>query len=153
MDKKVSVLTALMLSATVGCQHRGFTGNQPKNKEVLQYMTVLETIDDVNRLENRRLEYLIPPTFSYADGDALRSHSKMAIRESLEKTDTDEVGVLVPSQFSVSKIISAQEQQRAMEEEADEKLYRTQSDPAYYENTKRAFQAEYKRRMGAKGLN
>ncbi|WP_373515000.1 hypothetical protein [Persicitalea sp.] len=153
MDKKVSVLIPLMLFATVGCQYRGFTGKRPKNDEVLQYMSVLGTIDDANRLETKRLEYLIPPTFSHADGDALGNHSKMAIRESLEKTDTAEVGVLVPSQFSVSKIISAQEQQRAMEEEADEKLYRTQSDPAYYENTKRAFQAEYKRRMGAKGLN
>lgn len=72
---------------------------------------------------------------------------------SWKKKDTVGVGVIVPSQFSVLKIISAQEQQRAIEVEADEKIYRTQSDPSYYENAKRTFQAEYKRRMNAKGLN
>jgi peptidoglycan/xylan/chitin deacetylase (PgdA/CDA1 family) len=41
---------------------------------------------------------------------------------------------------------------RAIEEIANEKLYRTQSDPSHYENTKQAFQAEFKRRMSDKGL-
>ncbi|GHB86161.1 hypothetical protein [Persicitalea jodogahamensis] len=152
MDKKISALAVLILSATIGCQHRVLKGKRYKNYELLQYRSVLEAMDNTNQLESQRLEYLIPPTFSYAEIEAFGDFSDEATPDSLEKPIGGEGAVLIPSQFSVLKIISAQEQQRALEEEADEKLYRSQSDPAYYENAKRAFQAEYKRRMGAKGL-
>lgn len=152
MDKKISALIALMLSATVGCQHRVYTRKQVRNYEILQYRNVLEAIGNTNRLESQRLEYLIPTAFGYADEAAFRVSTNETSSDSLEKPIGATIGWLIPSQFSVTKIISAQEQQRAIEEEADEKLYRSQSDPAYYENVKRAFQTEYKRRMGAKGL-
>jgi hypothetical protein len=152
MDKKISALIALMLSATMGCHQSGFTGKQVRNYEILQYRNVLEAIGNTNRLESQRLEYLIPSAFEYADEGAFRDRSNETFSDSLEKPIGAKIGWLIPSQFSVTKIISAQEQQRAIEEEADEKLYRSQSDPAYYENVKRAFQTEYKRRIGAKGL-
>ncbi len=147
MDKKISALIALMLTAPVGCQYRGLTGKRPTNYELMQYKGVLESLYNTSRLESQRLEYLIPPTFAYPDGDTLGDRSKETISESLKKATGPEGSLLIPGQFSVSKIISAQEQQRAIEQEADEKLYRRQSDPAYYEKAKREFQAEYKRRM------
>lgn len=152
MDKKISALTVLMISATIGCQHRVFTGKGHKSYELLQYRSVLEVMDNTSRLERKRLEYLIPATFSHAARKAFVDLSNETTPDSLEKPIGGGRGLLIPCQFSVSKIISSQEQQRAIEEEADEKLYRSQSDPAYYENAKRAFQEEYKRRMGAKGL-
>lgn len=61
-----------------------------------------------------------------------------------------QIEVLVPSQFLINKIISVQEQQRKLDEEASESIYKDQSDPAYFEKKKQAFKEEYLRRMKAK---
>ncbi|MPR37408.1 hypothetical protein GBK04_29800 [Cytophagaceae bacterium SJW1-29] len=102
-------------------------------------------------MENQRLAFEIPSAFRNAYGQRIWLYSDVPLQDSVNRNHT-EGNTIVPSQFSVPKIISVQEQQRAIEEEANENLYRTQSDPSYYENAKRAFQTEYKRRLSAKDL-
>lgn len=151
LNKKHAVLVAVFLSTTIGCQQSAWTGNRAKKYKLLQYRSLLGSIGNTNCMEGQRLGYLIPSTFRYTYGEEIWPYSDVSPQDSLERRHEEERAI-IPSQFSVPKIISAQEQQRAVEEEANERLYRTQSDPSYYENAKRTFQAEYKRRMSAKGL-
>jgi len=151
IDKKYAAWVILLLFTTTSCQQSMWTRRLAENYRLLQYKSVLEEVGNTSRLENQRLAYEIPSTFSYAYGKGIWPYSGVSPQDSVERYHT-EGNAIVPSQFSTPKIISAQEQQRAIEEEANEKLYRTQSDPSYYENAKRAFQVEYKRRMSAKGL-
>lgn len=151
IEKKYAAWIVLLLTTTTSCQQSMWTGRRAENYKLLQYKSVLEEVGNTSRLENKRLAYEIPSTFRYAYGKEIWPYSDVSPQDSTEKR-LAEAKIIIPSQFSVPKIISAQEQQRAIEEEANEKLYRTQSDPSYYENAKRSFQAEYKRRMSAKEL-
>lgn len=150
-DKKYATLAAVLLSTTLGCQNT-WMGKRSGKGELLNYRSTLEAVDITSRLEIQRLGYIIPPTFRYAYGKEIWLYSEVSSRDSMEMRLGSEGPTIIPNQFSEPKVISAEEQQRVMEEEANEKLYRNQSDPAYYENAKRAFQAEYKRRMSTKGL-
>lgn len=151
INKKYAVWAALLVSATTSCQHSVWTERQTENYKLSQYRNTLAEVGNTTRWENQRLAYVIPPTFRYAYGQKIWPYSDISLQENVKRDHTDE-STNIPSQFSVPKIISIQEQQRAIEEEANEKLYRTQADPSYYENAKRVFQAEYKRRMSAKDL-
>lgn len=151
IDKRYAAWVALLLSTTTSCQQSAWTGRRAENYKLLQYRSMLDEVGSTIRLENQRLSYEIPSTFHYAYGKEIWPYSDVSQQDSLGMRHT-EGSAIIPSQFSIPKIISAQEQQRAIEEEANEKLYRTQSDPSYYENAKRAFQAEYKRRRSVKGL-
>ena len=151
INKKYAVWAALLVSATTSCQHSVWTERHTENYKLLQYRSALAEVGNTTRWENQRLAYVIPPTFRYAFGHKIWPYADIPPQDGV-KRDHNEESTIIPSQFSVPKIISVQEQQRGIEEEANEKLYRTQSDPSYYENAKRAFQTEYKRRMSAKDL-
>lgn len=87
---------------------------------------------------------LIPTTFqaSFAGGDSISLEESFPPTASLEE-------VLVPLQFRNEKFISIRDQQRLLEEQTSESLYRAQSDPAYFERQRKAFREEYQRRVKA----
>jgi len=153
MNRNYVALAALALSTMVGCQEHGWSGKRAEDYKPLQYKGELEAADNTIRLERQRLSYLMPTAFRYTYGEEFRQlFNEVPTQHPLKSRHAVDRALIIPSQFSELKIISTQEQQRAIEEIANEKLYRTQSDPSHYENTKQAFQAEFKRRMSDKGL-
>ncbi|GLU56490.1 hypothetical protein Dfri01_59510 [Dyadobacter frigoris] len=146
------LLAAAIIPFGVHAQTEKLTEKEIESNIVRNYFA-----DNRNEVESGRLEYIIPDTYKKAYpaefGYSLDVFEKVrTLRSYFLNEYTPDPAPEVPEQFLSQKIISGEEQERIIEDEAAEKLYKEQSDPLYFEKSNEMFQQEFNRRMQNKNL-
>ncbi|TDE09814.1 hypothetical protein [Dyadobacter psychrotolerans] len=147
--KRVSIF--LLLAATIPfaahAQQEKLTEKEIESNIVRNYFA-----DNRQEVESGRLDYLIPESYkkSYPAslGYNLDIFEKVkTLRRYFLQEYIPDPSPEVPEQFQYQKTISGAEQERTIEEESAEKLYKEQSDPLYFEKSRESFKEEFNKRM------
>lgn len=148
----ITLLAAVFVPFDANAQNEKVTIKEIKSNMVRDYFAGNQKIT-----EGKRLDYLIPETFKRAylteNGYNLEVFEKVKIfkNEFFNEYALD-LKPEVPTQFKAVKIISGEQQERIIEEEEADKLYKKQSDPLYFEKSNKSFQQEFNRRMQQKRI-
>ena len=148
----ITILAAGYASFDAKAENEKVTVKEIKSNMVRDYFAKNRKITEGNRLD-----YLIPETFKRAylteNGYNLEVFEKVKIfRNEFFNEYALNLKLEVPEQFKALKIITGEQQERIIEEEEAEKLYKEQSDPLYFEKSKNSFQHEFNKRMQQKKI-
>lgn len=146
----------LLLSASIPfaahAQEEKLTGKEIESNVVRNYFA-----DNRQEVESNRLEYVIPESYKKAYpliwGFDLEIFAKISLLRSYFHLEyMPDPAPEVPEQFQYQKIISGAEQERMIEEESAAKLYMEQSDPMYFEKSRKSFKEDFNKRMQERNI-
>lgn len=148
----VFLLFAASIPFAAHAQEEKLTEKEIESNVVRNYFA-----DNRKEVESNRLDYVIPESYkkSYPAslGYDLEVFAKVKILRSYFLLEyMPDPAPEVPEQFQYQKIISGAEQERMIEEESAAKLYKEQSDPMYFEKSRKSFKEEFNRRMQERNL-
>ena len=152
--KRASIFLLLAVTIPFGAhaQQEKLTEKEIQSNIVRNYFA-----ENRQEVESGRLDYVIPESYknSYLAslGYNLDVFEKVkTLRSYFLQEYMPDPAPEVPEQFQYQKIISGAEQERMIEEESAEKLYKEQSDPMYFEKSRESFKEEFNKRMQDRNL-
>ena len=144
---RIFLLFATLIPLAAHAQQEKLTDTEIESNIVRNFFA-----DNRQEVESNRLNYVIPESYKKSYSASLGYNLDV-----FEKVKTlrnyflieymPDPAPEIPEQFQYQKVISGAEQERIIEEESAEKLYKEQSDPMYFQKSRESFKEEFNKRM------